>query len=97
MHRIVDTMVDHYRPEVEELEEWLDDLEQQVLEAPGKQLTSEILAVKRDIASAAADRRCRSATSSAGWPAASSISSTRSGPICSATSTTRSCTSPTTA
>ncbi len=51
MHRIVDTMVDHYRPEVEELEEWLDDLEQQVLEAPGKQLTSEILAVKRDIAS----------------------------------------------
>lgn len=51
MHRIVDTMVDHYRPEVEELEEWLDDLERQVLEAPGDRLTAEILAVKRDISS----------------------------------------------
>ncbi|MEP7118521.1 MAG: CorA family divalent cation transporter, partial [Acidobacteriota bacterium] len=34
MHRIVDTMVDHYHPEVNELEEWLDDLERQVLETP---------------------------------------------------------------
>jgi magnesium transporter len=51
MHRIVDTMVDHYRPEVEELEEWLDDLERQVLESPGDRLTAEILAVKRDISS----------------------------------------------
>ena len=49
MHRIVDTMVDHYRPEVEELEEWLDDLERQVLETPGDRLTAEILKVKRDI------------------------------------------------
>ncbi len=49
MHRIVDSMVDHYRPEVDELEEWLDDLERQVLENPGAELTSEILAVKRDI------------------------------------------------
>ena len=49
MHRIVDSMVDHYRPEVDELEEWLDDLERQVLERPGAELTSEILAVKRDI------------------------------------------------
>ena len=33
MHRIVDTMVDHYRPEVDELEEWLDELERQVIES----------------------------------------------------------------
>ena len=51
MHRIVDTMVDHYRPEVDELEEWLDDLERQVLETPGDAADREILAVKRDISS----------------------------------------------
>lgn len=49
MHRITDTMVGHYLPEVDELEEWLDDLERQVLERPHQELTSEILAVKRDI------------------------------------------------
>jgi magnesium transporter len=49
MHRIVDTMIEHYQPEVDELEEWLDDLERQVLETSGESLTSEILAVKRDI------------------------------------------------
>ena len=27
MHRIIDQMVDNYRPEVEELEQWLDELE----------------------------------------------------------------------
>lgn len=51
MHRIMDTMVGHYHPEVDELEDWLDDLERQVLQSPGQQLTSEILAVKRDITS----------------------------------------------
>jgi magnesium transporter len=50
MHRIVDTMVGHYLPEIDELEAWLDDIERQVLESPGQQLTAEILAVKRDIA-----------------------------------------------
>ena len=49
MHRIMDTMVGHYHPEVDELEDWLDDLERQVLESPNQQLTSEILAVKREI------------------------------------------------
>jgi magnesium transporter len=49
MHRIVDTMVAHYRPEVDELEEWLDDIETRVLERRPGQLTSEILGVKRDI------------------------------------------------
>ncbi len=51
MHRIMDTMVDHYHPEVDELEEWLDDLERQVLESPKESLMGEILAVKRDIRS----------------------------------------------
>ena len=51
MHRIMDTMVDHYHPEVDELEEWLDDLERQVLESPNESLMGEILAVKRDIRS----------------------------------------------
>ncbi len=51
MHRIIDTMVEHYQPEVDELEEWLDDLEGQVLESPQEGLMVEILAVKRDIRS----------------------------------------------
>ena len=51
MHRIVDTMVDHYHPEVNELEDWLDDLERQVLETPKEHVMGEILAVKRDIRS----------------------------------------------
>jgi magnesium transporter len=51
LHRIVDNMVDHYRPEVDELEARLDDIESQVLEAKHEELTGEILSVKRDIAS----------------------------------------------
>jgi magnesium transporter len=49
LHRIVDTMVDHYRPEVDELEERLDQIEKQVIEDPGETLTGDILAVKNDI------------------------------------------------
>ena len=49
MHRIIDQMVDNYRPEVEELEEWLDDLEQKVFESPSAGLVREILDVKRDV------------------------------------------------
>lgn len=51
MHRIVDTMVDHYRPEVDELESWLDEIEDRVLTDNRPELTKEILAVKRDISS----------------------------------------------
>lgn len=50
MHRIVDRMVDHYRPEVDELEAWLDEIEARVLEQKRADLTGELLAVKRDIA-----------------------------------------------
>jgi magnesium transporter len=49
MHRIIDRMVDNYRPEVEELEQWLDELETQVFESPHENIVREILAVKRDI------------------------------------------------
>jgi magnesium transporter len=51
MQRIVDNMVDHYRPEVDELETRLDEIETQVLEDDTNALTGEILGVKRDISS----------------------------------------------
>jgi magnesium transporter len=49
MHRIVDRMVEHYRPEVDELEERLDHIEEAVIEAPSNELTRQILVIKRDI------------------------------------------------
>ena len=51
MQRIVDNMVDHYRPEVDELEKRLDEIETQVLEDETAVLTGDILAIKRDISS----------------------------------------------
>lgn len=49
MHRIIDEMVDNYRPEVEKVEQWLDELEQQVFSAPSRDIIREILDVKRDV------------------------------------------------
>ncbi|HEY8536565.1 MAG TPA: magnesium/cobalt transporter CorA [Vicinamibacterales bacterium] len=49
MHRIVDEMVDHYGPEVAELESWLDELEEEVFERPRPEIVRELLQVKRDI------------------------------------------------
>ena len=51
LYRIVDTMVDNYRPEVEELSERLDTLEEEVFESPNQRLVRDILGFKRDIAS----------------------------------------------
>ena len=51
LYRIVDTMVDNYRPEVEELSKRLDTLEKEVFERPHQQLVRKILAFKRDVAS----------------------------------------------
>lgn len=51
LHRIVDTMVDHYRPEVDELEERLDAVEKRVIEEPTESLTGDILNVKHDVTS----------------------------------------------
>jgi magnesium transporter len=50
-HRIVDAMVDHYRPEVEKLEERLNELEKEVFENPRPALVREILDEKRDVSS----------------------------------------------
>ena len=51
LHRIIDTMVDHYRPEVDELEERLDAIEQRVIEHASEQLIGDILGIKRDVTS----------------------------------------------
>jgi len=49
MHRIVDAMVDHYRPEVDALEERMDELEDRVFENPRENPVREILMLKRDV------------------------------------------------
>lgn len=51
LHRIVDLMVDNYRPEVEELDDWLDEIETQVFDAPSSLHVRDILALKRDVMS----------------------------------------------
>ena len=48
-HRIVDAMVDHYRPEVEKLEDRIDQLEDEVFGAPSAALVRTILVEKRDV------------------------------------------------
>lgn len=48
-HRIVDTMVDHYRPEVDELEARLEALEEEVIEGGDQSLTGDILKMKQDV------------------------------------------------
>jgi magnesium transporter len=50
-HRIVDAMVDSYRPEVEKLADRLDELEEAVFANPTPALAREILAQKRDVSS----------------------------------------------
>lgn len=49
-HRLVDSMVDYYRPEVEKLEARIDELEDAVFENPTTTLVREILLVKREVA-----------------------------------------------
>jgi magnesium transporter len=51
MHRIVDTMVDNYRPEVDALEEKIDLLEEDAVLDAGGNLIRRILSLKRDLAS----------------------------------------------
>lgn len=50
LHRIVDRMVDHYRPEVERLEDRLEELERVVFEDPRANPLRELLRLKTDIA-----------------------------------------------
>jgi magnesium transporter len=49
-HRIVDSMVDHYRPEVEKLEDRLEQLEEAIFRDPKPELARRILAEKREVA-----------------------------------------------
>lgn len=48
-HRIVDAMVDHYRPEVDRLEDRLDDLEKAIFSGHDPVLIRQILDEKRDV------------------------------------------------
>jgi magnesium transporter len=50
-HRIVDAMVDHYRPEIDKLEDRLDALENQIFDTGDPKLVREILDEKRQVAS----------------------------------------------
>ncbi len=51
LHRIVDAMVDHYRPEIDKLQDRIDGLEESVFEDPGRETVRQILDLKREIAS----------------------------------------------
>jgi magnesium transporter len=51
MHRIIDAMVDHYRPEVEKLGSRLDNLEKEIFQRPKSSIVRRILDFKRDVAS----------------------------------------------
>lgn len=51
LHRIVDAMVDNYLPEVEKLEDKLDDLEKEVFGRPRRNIVKQMLALKRDVSS----------------------------------------------
>ena len=50
-HRIIDAMVDHYRPEIEKLEDRLDRLEDEMFETADPKLVRQILDEKRQVAS----------------------------------------------
>lgn len=51
LHRIVDAMVDHYRPEIDELNDRLDELETEIFEKPHAPLAKKILDFKADVSS----------------------------------------------
>jgi magnesium transporter len=51
LHRIVDAMVDHYRPEIDRLNDRLDELETEIFEKPNPQLARRILDFKSDVSS----------------------------------------------
>jgi magnesium transporter len=51
MYRIIDTMIDNYRPEVDKLSSQLDEIEAEVFENPSHQLARQILNFKKDVSS----------------------------------------------
>ena len=51
LHRIIDSMVENYRPQMDRLEEKIDDLEELAVLGNRPELMADILALKRDLAS----------------------------------------------
>ena len=51
LHRIIDAMVDHYRPEIEKMSERMDELEEQIFENPNPRFARQILDFKADVSS----------------------------------------------
>jgi magnesium transporter len=51
MHRIVDLMVDNYRPEIDELEQRIDKAEREAVLGTRESMVREILVLKRDLSS----------------------------------------------
>ena len=51
LHRIVDSMVDHYRPEIEALEQRIDAMEHEAALGGRESMVREILSLKRDLSS----------------------------------------------
>jgi magnesium transporter len=51
LHRLVDSMVDHYSPEIEELEKRIDTMEHEAALGGRETLVRQILALKRDLSS----------------------------------------------
>jgi len=51
LHRILDSIVDNYRPEVDKLEQRLDEVEQRIFEQSGTHDIRRILMLKRDVGS----------------------------------------------
>jgi magnesium transporter len=49
-HRIVDRLIERYLPEVDEFEEWMDEIEDSVFSAPAPDLVRDILDLKRQVA-----------------------------------------------
>jgi magnesium transporter len=51
LHRIVDAMIEHYRPEVEKLEDRIDAIEKDVFDGATQEIVRRMLALKRDVTS----------------------------------------------
>ena len=95
LHRIVDAMVDSYRPEIDKLEDRIDDLEKQIFDKPEPALVRRDSRREARRSPGCAGSSRRSATSSPVWRGATSSTSAPRCRSASATSTITSSASPT--